>query len=95
MDHPRFLALVADPPARWRPFAAAAVAALAIGAAIAAATLHVLSSYSLIVAGVLAATWYAGLRFGLATLALAMALAWLFVAEPLANLESSPRSSFY
>ena len=83
----RALSAVINPPEPWqRTLAATFVSALAIGAAIAEAELASVTLYSLIVGGVVLATWYAGLRFGLAATAVATALGWLFIAEPRGSL---------
>jgi hypothetical protein len=73
---------------------AIAVAGLGIGGAVVAADFAAFTSYSLVVAGVLAATWYAGLRFGLAAVALAVALSWVFIAEPHGELRIEPAEFF-
>ena len=94
MDYRRSFSLLADPPRPWRPLLATATAALAIGGASAAAESHAFTSYSLIVAGVLAATWYSGLRFGLVALAFAMAFSWVFIADPRDELGIEPAAFF-
>ncbi len=79
----RAVSRVVDPPEVWqRKLAATVAAVLAIGSAIAASELAAVSSYSLIVVGMLAVTWYAGLRFALIVTALAAILSWVFIAEP-------------
>jgi len=89
----RLSSLAIDPPELWQRRVAATLAAtLAIGAAVAEAEFAALTSYSLIVAGILVATWYAGLRFGLAATALAAAISWVYIAEPRGELAIEPGS---
>ena len=91
----RAFAAVTDPPERWH-HALAATLAVAIAAAAAITIAPVLGdgAYAFIITGVVIATWYAGLRFGLAATALAAVVGWLFIAEPRMSLTIQPVDFF-
>ena len=85
--------LVIEPPEAWQRVAASIlVAVLTIGVGLAATQLGHVTSYSLIVLGVLGVTWYTGLRSGLLVTVVAGLLSFLFIEEPRGELSIKEES---
>ena len=89
----RRTATVIEPPEAWQRVAASIlVAVLTIGVGLAATQLGHVTSYSLIVLGVLGVTWYTGLRSGLLVTGVAGLLSFLFIEEPRGELSIKEES---